>query len=484
MSTAPRLVKNTLYLTVASIGQKVIAFIYFTIIARYLGVESTGAYFLALAIVTVIAVLDDVGITSIVIREIAKKTQDVLVWSRTIIGVKLITMPLTVLIAFFVPVFLGYDQEIIDLVRIAVVVMLADTISLSFYGLLRGLQNLTYESVGIFVGQILTASIGIALMATGVAPLPLLIVALMIGSIWNMIFSVSQVVKRLGWKALVPTWQLGWKPLKMASAFFLAAVFVKVYSYVDSIILSLQIGNEAVGIYAVAYKLTYAFQFLPLAFIAALYPTMSAQAHDPNRLKKMLLDGFWYMALLVAPIVFGIWSLAPEIIIAFYGSEYSASILPLQFLIFVLIFIFLDFPIGSLLNATGRQAIKTGIMGLVMVINVTANFFLIPAFGVVGATYAALISFAFLFFAGWYFTKKVVKVTIVDLLRRISGVFFAAIVMAAAVMLVKPFVHFVLVIPLGVIVYVAVAFAVRAVTLEHLRAFRRLLRGLPQNKLL
>ncbi|MFH1767102.1 MAG: polysaccharide biosynthesis C-terminal domain-containing protein, partial [Patescibacteria group bacterium] len=321
-----------------------------------------------------------------------------------------------------------------------------------------------------------TATFGIIMMASGHATIAILVVALMIGSLWNMGFSVVQVIRRLGWTAIIPTWTLGWKPFKMAFAFFLAAVFVKVYSYVDSLILGKIIGNEAVGIYSVAYKLTYSFQFLPLAFVAALYPTMSAQAHDPNKLKKTLLDSFWYLAILVAPIVFGIWSLAPEIINAFYGAEYAASVLPLQFLIFVLIFIFLDFPIGSLLNATNRQAIKTGIMGVTMIINLVANLIFIPIFGVVGATFAALISFSFLFLGGWHFVKKVVKVNIWELLGRIWGVFLAAIIMAAVVILVKPYVHFVLAIPLGAIVYISIAFGVKAIVWEHVRAFGRLLK--------
>lgn len=476
MSGSRKLAQNTLYLTMASIGQKVIAFVYFTIIARFIGVESTGAYFISLAIVTVIAVLDDVGLTSIVIREVAKKTSDATLWARTVIGIKLVTMPLTVAIAFFVPVLLGYSSEITLLIRIAVVVMLADTLSLSFYGILRGLHNLKYESLGIFIGQSITATIGITLIALNIATLPLLIVALAAGSLWNMSFSIYQVVKRLGWSCLRPTYQLGWSPLKIAFAFFLAAVFVKIYSYVDSIILSLQLGEAAVGIYAVAYKLTYAFQFLPLAFVAALYPTMSAQAHNQHQLKHTLLNAFWYMALLGAPIILGLWSLAPEVIHTFYGNEYAASVLPLQILIFVLVFIFLDFPIGSLLNATGRQTTKTAIMGVAMVINVTANLILIPIFGVPGASIAALVSFSTLFFLGWYFVSRVVKVGIGELLARIWGLFFAALAMALVVLLVKQYVYYILTIPLGAMVYFGVAYLVGAIKIDHLKGFFRLMR--------
>ncbi|MBU1126350.1 flippase, partial [Patescibacteria group bacterium] len=420
--------------------------------------------------------INDVGITPVIIREVAKKTIDAELWSRTVVGIKLITMPLTAAIAFILPGLLGYDAEVIFLVRLAVVIMLADTISLSFYGILRGMQNLRYESLGIFAGQIFTAAVGLSLMLTGAATLPLLIIALMAGSFWNMLFSIAQVVRHLGWRAITPTYKQGWRPMKIALAFFLAAMFVKVYSYVDSLILGQMIGKHAVGIYAVAYKLTYAFQFLPLAFVAALYPTMSATANDPTQLKKTFLQAMWYLALIGMPIIFGIWALAPEIIQMFYGEEYAESVLPLQILIFVLIPIFFDFPIGSLLNATNRQNIKTSIMGVAMVINVVANFLLIPRFGIEGASISGLISFTFLFVAGWFFTRKVIFVSVLDLLKQVGGLTFAAVLMALVVILAKGQIHFALTIPIGALVYFGAAFATKSLTLNHLKSAKNLLR--------
>lgn len=479
MVSTKSLARNTLYFSLAAVGQKAIAFIYFTIVARYFGQEGTGDYFLALAIVLICAVLIDLGMSGLMIREVAKKAEDAKDWARTMIGWRVITIPVAIGVAILAPILLGYDTQLTHLVWLATIVMSADSISLAMYGILRGLHNLKYESLGIFVGQSLTAGLGIFLIATDQATLPLLILALIIGSSWNMLFSSINVVRNLGWQALVPSYKFGTKPIKMAFAFFLATIFVKIYSYVDSLLLEHFIGSSEVGVYAVAYKLTYAFQFLPLAFIAALYPTMSSQAHDANRLKRTLLQSFWYLALIGMPIVFGIWSIAPELIVAVYSAEFTASILPLQILIFVLIPIFLDFPVGSLLNATGRQHLKTGVMGVAMIINIAVNILLIPTLGAVGASVAGLISFSFLFVAGWYFVQRAIDVTIGDLFKQIGGLVVSAVVMALVVLLLKPMIHFVLAIPLGAIVYLAMAFATRSLTMNHIRSMRALLRRKP-----
>ncbi len=475
MSAHQTLAKNTLFLTAASIGQKVIALVYFFLISGYLGTEGTGGYFLALAMVTTIGVIDDIGLTSVLIRGVASKPSEAATWLRNVLGYKVFTIPFTILLAFVVPALAGFDAEAAYLVRIAIAIMIADTLSLTCYGVLRGMQSLKYESLGIFVGQLVTSVIGIGLVVTGTATLPLLIVALIVGSVWNLVFSAVQVARCIGWGAFVPAYTMGNAPLKMAFAFFLSAVFVKVYSYMDSFILNATLGESAVGVYSIAYKMTYAFQFLPLALVGALYPSLSAAAGDPERLKKIFFAAEWYVALLAAPIVFGIWSLAPELV-GLLKPEFAEAAGPLSILIFVLIFIFLDFPIGSLLNATHRQATKTVIMGATMVINICANIYLIPRFNVEGASIAALISFVFMFVAGWGSVAAAAKLSFAELVQKVGGFFLAGAVMGVVVIAAKAYIPWVSAIPIGAAVYVVLIFAMKTVTVDHLRQMRSIVR--------
>lgn len=471
------LAKNTAFLTIASILQKAVAFLYFTAIARTIGVTNTGAYFLALALVTTIGTIADVGVNSVLIRDSARSPEHTKLLLRRVLGIKLIAAPLAILLAIFLPVLLGYDAESVFLVRLAIIVMLADTISLTMYGALRGAQNLRYEALGIFIGQSITTIIGITVLFFVQASLPMLIVALFAGSLWNACYSAFQIGKRFGWDALLPLMN-GIRPIFLAAVpFFLAAVFVKLYSSFDSYTLQAVIGMSAVGIYSVANKLTYAFQFLPLAFVGALYPKMSSLVDRPDDLKKVFLDAQWYLALLVAPIAFGLFALAPEIINLMYGAEYQASVLPLSILIFVLIPIFFDYPVGSLLNACGRQKIKTIIMGITMVVNIIANLICIPRFGVVGASIAGCITFVVMFGLGVFAMRKIIHVKPGEWGRAVGGFLVAGIGMAAMVILGKAmlanlFPHvpiaWVALIPFGAAVFFLIAFMLKSLTKDHL----------------
>lgn len=467
------LARNTFYLTLASIGQKAIAFVYFALVARFFGQEGTGVYFLALAIITIIAVFDDIGITSVAIREVAKQKEKAKEWTRIILGVKCITIPLTIAFIFLMPIlFPGMSADLLLLTRIGIIVLTADTLSLSFFGILRGLGDLRYESLGIFIGQTITAITGGIFLLMGSATLPILVLALSAGSLWNLLFAAGMLGRRIGFNAFIPSWKRGFEPLKPAFAFFLAAIFVKVYSYVDSFILNQLMGEAAVGVYAVAYKLTYAFQFLPLAFVAALYPAMSEVAGNAQELRHKLKSAFWYLALIGVPIVFGIWAIAPDLVTLVYSDEFIDSVLPLQVLIFVLLFIFLDFPIGSLLNSNDRQMTKTVIGAATMVLNIVLNLALIPVFGIVGASIAALGSFAFMLAVDWTVMQKTAPFAVSELMKTIWSIFLAGLVMGLCVYLLAPFMPVILRIIVGGVIYpvmLVIFGAVRKKEIDQLR---------------
>ncbi|MDA1038213.1 MAG: flippase [bacterium] len=448
--------KNTFQLTLASVGQKTLAFFYFLLLARTVGAESTGAYFLALSITTIFSVITDFGLQPVLIREVAKKSstwQDIV---RNTISLKMILMTIATVAVFLFVNLMGYDTDVRLLSYVAISVMLVDAVTLTMYGVLRGEQILKFESIGMFIGQALTVTMGVIVLFTN-ASLVLLVLALLLGSTFNAIFSTLMVLRRFGRSILIPVWSHSViKPLlRVALPFALAGIFVKVYSYVDTITISKFFGEYEVGIYAVAYKLTYAFQFLPLAFVAALYPAMSALVKtDRDKLSDTFEQAMVYVTLLAAPIVFGIWAISHSLIVMAVGPEFLDSVLPLSILIFALFFIFLDFPIGSLLNAADRQVTKTTLMGITMVINVIANLLLIPRFGVVGAAVAANISFAFLFISGMFFVPSIIKVRWRLLISKIFKISFAGLIMGLLVRWADDSLNLFYTIPLGAMVYI------------------------------
>ncbi|MBI5732227.1 MAG: flippase [Candidatus Magasanikbacteria bacterium] len=427
----PTIAKNTFYLTLASVGQKLFSFIYFSILARAIGVEKIGLYVTALSFSTLFSVAADLGLTQVLIREGAKDKEKIgqLLGSTLILKLGLAVLAYAALnaVANLKP------NPATNLIFISGVLMVLDSFTLSFYGALRALQNLRFEAAGIIVGQILIIAGG--LLALLFKPtVSWFLLALGVGSLFNLLWSASAALK----KGIKPSFIFDKILIKrfaiMAAPFALAGIFTKIYSYIDSVLLSYLMGAKEVGYYSIPNKVAFAFQFIPMAFAAALYPAMSNFfASDKTRLKIIFEKGFFYLALLAVPLSLGAFVIADLFVVKVYGAAYAPSVLPFKIIVLSVIFAFLDFPIGSLLNACRRQTAQTAAMGATMVLNILLNLFLIPRLGVTGAAIAAALSNAALFFIGFCFVPKIISLPSGFFWWKILKIIATGLVMALAV---------------------------------------------------
>ncbi|NQU83209.1 MAG: flippase [Parcubacteria group bacterium] len=467
--------KNTTILTAALVVQRILAFVYFTIIARGIGVENIGKYSFAISFAMIFSIFVDFGLTSAMVREIARARDKIKLYINTLFSVKIVFAFVAFSLIYLVINILNYPDITRNFVYLAGLAIILDSFHLSFYGVFRGLRNLKYEAVGLIIGQFFILMVGLIVVFFDLS-LYLLFVALISGGLFNIIFSLSLIKIKEGFfprpafnkKIFI---YLG----KIAAAFALAGIFVKVYSYIDTVLLSYLKGDLAVGWYSIPIKLTLAFQFVPMALVASLYPTLSYYfKNSSERLLETFMKGMRYLILLAIPLAFGIGILSDKIILTLYGTDFSPSIIPLQILAIGLVFAFLSFPVGSLLNACNKQAVQTTILGLTMVLNVGLNLILIPRFGVIGASITATISYFFLFTVGIVYARKVVKYKAGALFQIFFKSLIASIIMVGVVSFFKPFVNFVVLSLLGMAVYGIVMYIIHGINKEDIGYFKKM----------
>jgi O-antigen/teichoic acid export membrane protein len=185
-----------------------------------------------------------------------------------------------------------------------------------------------------------------------------------------------------------------WRPtIKQALPFGLSGVFVTIYFWIDSLMLSLIQGNQAVGWYNAGYRLVFSLLFIPAVFNAAVFPAMSRfYISSQNSLQLMWKKYLRLMLILGIPIGVGTTLLAERIILLIFGEGYAPSVAVLQLLIWSLVFIFANAPFFRLFESTNKQIVVTKITGLMVIVNVAINLVLIPRFSYVGASVAILIT--------------------------------------------------------------------------------------------
>ncbi len=462
--------KNASFLTGASIIQKAISFVYFSLVARFLGVEQTGAYFFAITFTTIFSVLADAGLGPVLTREVAKDPKRMYELVPTVLRTKIILGIATYGCVFLAVNILNYSPLVRNLVYVSGITMVFDNLQTVFYSILRAHKNLFYEAMGVIGTQLLTLVIG-TLALINHWPLVWLILAYAIPSFCNLFYVAAIVHKRFRIAFFQEFNQSVFKLLiKLAWPFAVASFIGRLYSYTDTVLISKLLSPQNLGWWGLANKIVTAFQFVPIALTASVYPSMSTWfVSDVKKVAELFEKSWRYLFFILLPIVAGIIVLAPPIIAAVYGPDFLPSVPVLRVLLAGILFAFLSLVTGATLNATGNQLTQTALLGGSLVFNIVLNIVLIPRFGIIGAAGAELVSNAGLWLVGLYLVKKKINISLSTIGRYFNQLFWPAVIMGMVVYWLSSRINFYFTIPVGALVYCILIFCTGAVKTRDLK---------------
>ncbi|MBI2444411.1 MAG: flippase [Candidatus Magasanikbacteria bacterium] len=403
--------QNTSLYTAAAIAQKVISFLYFTIIARTIGVENTGAYFFAIAFTSIFVVVADFGFAPVLTREAARTPEATSRLLPTTLTTKIIGGFLTYGLVLLVSAALRYQPEQRFLIAISGLTMFFDNLHSAFYSVLRARRNLAYEGAGIIASQLITLGIGTAALLFR-WPLVWLILAYTIPSALNLLYAALVVHWRLRVAVRLGFDQFQWQKLfRIALPFALSGIIVRLYNYSDTVLISKLLPKEALGWWSVPAKIINAIQFLPMAVAASVFPVMSnLWRRDQATVARIYERAFRYLLLVSLPVAGGLIAIAEPAVAAVYGPAYFPAVVPLQLVLVGLAASFLSVINGTLLNAADRQRTQTGILAIGLVFTVGSNLILLPRFGLFGAALTSASGSWLIWLLGWRAVRRVAPV--------------------------------------------------------------------------
>ncbi len=453
--------RNTSYFTLALILQKIISLAYFTVYARVLGPADLGQYYFAISITSIFAIFIDFGLGNVLTRETAKHPDKASSYLGTILSAKSILALGTLLVLGIWTWVYGYEPLTLSLIWLSAIAMLADSFTGVFYAILRGFHNLKFESISSVIYQTIVLLLSLFFIARG-ADVRWIMVSLVVASLFNLVYSSSIVRSKLQLK-LAFRWDsvLAKQLFLIALPFAVYAIFQRFYTYFDSVLLFKFAGDAAVGLYQVPFKIIVAVQFLPMAFTASLYPALSAYWHrNREQLAVTFERAISYSLILALPIALGSIALADKIVLIF-KEDFASVAWPLQVAMMSVPFMFLGFPVGSLLNACDRQKRNTINMAITSIVSALLNFWLIPIYGVMGAVATNLITAALMLGLGWLVVPEIVSARPRVMLLMVAKTCTAAAIMAIVVYLCKEIVHPIIAIFIAAIVYVVALYGLR-----------------------
>jgi O-antigen/teichoic acid export membrane protein len=430
-----------------------------------LGPESLGQYFFAISFASIFGIIIDIGIANVLTREIAKDQESSSKLISNILAIKIPLMFLSWILIYLFIFFLGYTGTLKYLILLSTLAVTLDSFTYTFYAISRGHHNLIFESISSVVFQLIVLCFGFYFLFFDYSILYVMS-ALVFASIFNFIYS-STLLKR--------KWHISFFKkieLKVIKHIFIISLpfgvfvgFQRLYLYLDSVLLKMMAGDYFVGLYQVAFKIIFSLQFLPMAFTASLYPAMSAYwKSDRTQLLVTFERAFSYLLIISLPISFGIAFLSQQIILIF-SSSYNDAILPLIIIMFSLPFIFLNFPIGSLLNACDKQRLNTFNMGVALVASVILNIILIPKYQALGASITVLLTNMLMFLLGMIQIPGIIKIKFLNLLKIALKTLLASFMMSIFVYYAKDYLNIFFVVTISAFIYF--------ISLYLLRGFRK-----------
>jgi len=476
MNTVQRIAKNTAVLLAATIISKVLGFFYVMYTARYLGAEGFGILSFALAFTGIFGVLTDLGLSPLTVREVARDKSLAKKYLKNISVMKAILVTITFALIAIVINLLGYPEQTIKVVYLISISVVFNSFTAMFYSIFRAFEKMEYQSLGQILSSVLMFSGVLFAISQGFSVVRFASIYFIASSI---VFGCSFII--CVWKFVKPEIEFDWnfwKPtIKEALPFGLTGISGMIYTYTDSIMLSLMQGDEIVGWYNAAYRLILILLFIPGIINSAIFPTMSKfYISSQNALKLMCEKYFKIMFIIGIPLGVGTTLLANKIILLIFGREYRPSIIALQILIWTIVLTFAGASFVKLFESINKQIIITKISGICVIINILLNLLLIPKFSYVGASVATVITefilvggiFIFAYKFGYGIeSKKVVK--------NISKVIIVSLVMGAFLWYFKSLNLFILMI-FAILFYLIMIYIIKGINYEDVQMFKRIIR--------
>jgi len=174
----------------------------------------------------------------------------------------------------------------------------------------------------------------------------------------------------------------------------LSAFAISIYMKIDQIMLGQMIGNESVGIYSAAVRISEVWYFIPLAIIGSVFPSIMKAKMECERKYKMrmqqLFDAMVWLSLLVCfPLAFS----SEYIVVLLFGELYQEAGLVLAIHVWASLFVFLGVATSRWLIAENRQILNLQRTTIGAIANIILNYVLIPRYGAVGASIATVVSY-------------------------------------------------------------------------------------------
>lgn len=473
MGTARKILSNTAAQVFGKVMVALLGLAVVKVATSYLSVEGYGEYVIIYEFLAFFGIAADLGLFTIAVKEMSQDEKQIPKIIGNILSLRTIlvflTMALAIGAAYLVP---GYRGTKVPFgVAIASITVFITILNGTTSSVLQAKLKMHAASVATVIGKAVSLLFMLYVVFYGFKTdtetgFYMFLFAGIVGNFVMLAITnhYARKITPLKYRFDLDLWK---EVLIKSLPYGLALILNTVYFRIDSILLSVMVGQKEVGIYGVAMKMLEHFSILPLYFMNSVLPVLTKAIKEKSEKYRQIISyAFDFLAALSVPMVVGGVVLAYPIIFVistpdflsrisegFYGSDMA-----FQILIFALLFQFLNVLFAFILIAVNKQAKLLYINGACAVFNIVTNLIFIPLYGFRGAAVTSVLSELFILIATYVVAKRYLSFTINP--AKLGKIIVSALVMGISVYYLQPVTYgfiqnwnLLILVPIGAIIY-------------------------------
>ncbi len=370
--------RNALWLVVGQVLTAALSFAVAAVLARQLGAEDYGIFYLAGAFVETAFTLVEFGQEYYIVRAVARQREGL----GDLLGTGLAVRTAVALVIFPAVVaatrIFGYPDATRTAISLMLVFYLLGSLANGFSVVFRGVERMDYEAAARVALKALVAVATVVAVALG-GGLNGVIEAQILGGAGALVIYVV-IAHRLRIARLRVRARVAACILRGSAPFLLWTIVMTCDASVHAVMLSKLAPGEVVGWYAAATRFSSVLIFPATILAAALYPTLSRLFDEqPESYRRFVQSALRAMFLFGAPGAGGTLLFADDAVVLVYGQRaFGPAAATLRVLALYIFLDFVNITLGTAIMAANRQTPFIYAKGLCILLVISLNSLLIP----------------------------------------------------------------------------------------------------------
>jgi O-antigen/teichoic acid export membrane protein len=389
-----RYFKNTSWMMAEHFLRIISGFFVGVWVARYLGPEQFGLLSYVVAFTAIFGSIAKLGLDSVIVRELVNHPEQRDIYLGTAFRLKVLGAFIVMSVMVAIVPFTSNDGRtnlFIFIIAAGLIFQSFEVVEFYFQSQVRAKIVSTCKVIQLSLSSLI--KIYLVLTEAELICFVLIVVfdAFALAVSYAIAYKISK--NRIFYKYFDPN--IAKQLLKASWPLIFAAFFALIYMRIDQIMIKEMLGEYEVGIYSAAIRLGEAFYFIPMLITISLFPAIVKAKQQGEELYKQRLQQLYNLMFWLAFVIALLMSfLSDRLIVLLFGTPYHEAGQILMVHVWASIFVFWGVASQRWLFVENLQILTLISTASGAVVNLLLNYTLIPVFGVMGAAYATLISYA------------------------------------------------------------------------------------------